>query len=418
MTRIMFLGDMAGTGFGTVTQDLGKALLAKGHDVRFVSQNEIGELPEPFASRTFIVNDPQGWHQLRRGGGVLGLLDGKLWTDGWHAEAAIVLGDYYAVREVALATPEIREAFGRIPSFHYVPIEGVGLPPAWADLWEVVTPVAMSKFGADQIHHITGELPHVIYHGVDTEQFRPVTPKRPLRLTGEDNDGNPIERVLRSKADCKKMFGGSPDQKWMLRTDRHMPRKRYPSLFRALAPVLGARGDAFLVVHCRSEDQGGNLNDTLSKYPPAIRQRIVNTGFHDQVGGASRDVLTALYNAADLYVSVSAEGFGLTIAEALACGTPALGMDYSAVPEVIGPGGMVAPVGGLIDNEYDHFWAGVDEKAFGKLAHTLLGDESLLRSYAKAGPEYVRASFSWEQAAAEFTRLVEYAPLRVLEATG
>ena len=30
MTRIMFLGDLAGTGFGTVTQDLGRALEALG----------------------------------------------------------------------------------------------------------------------------------------------------------------------------------------------------------------------------------------------------------------------------------------------------------------------------------------------------------------------------------------------------
>ena len=40
MTRVLFLGDLAGTGFGTVTRDLGRELLARGLDVRFMSLNE------------------------------------------------------------------------------------------------------------------------------------------------------------------------------------------------------------------------------------------------------------------------------------------------------------------------------------------------------------------------------------------
>ncbi len=34
MTRILFFGDLAATGFGTVTMDLGRALLDRGEDVR------------------------------------------------------------------------------------------------------------------------------------------------------------------------------------------------------------------------------------------------------------------------------------------------------------------------------------------------------------------------------------------------
>jgi hypothetical protein len=61
-----------------------------------------------------------------------------------------------------------------------------------------------------------------------------------------------------------------------------------------------------------------------------------------------------------------AEGFGLTIAEALACGVPAVGLDYSAVPEVIGDGGMKVSVGKHIDNEYGHHWALPDEDEFAR----------------------------------------------------
>ncbi len=396
VTRILFFGDLAGTGFGSVTMDLGRAFLALDHDVRFISQNELGELPEPFASRTFSVNDPNGWLALREQG-LIGLMNGASWPDGWVADACILLGDFFAVREVVLATDDTRAAFASLPTFHYCPIEGVDLPKAWADLWTVVHPIAMSEFGAAQIERVTGTRPPMVYHGVDTDQFRPVSPERPLRIG---------DKVLRTKGDCKKMFGGNPDSRWLLRTDRHMPRKRYASLLRAVAPVLQARPNTVMVIHCRSNDQGGFLPDTIGKYPEHIRRRMLLTGFHDTVGGASRDVLTALYNAADVYVSVSAEGFGLTLAEAEACGTPAVGIDYSAVPEVIGPAGLLAPVAGLIDNEYDHYWAAVDEKAYGAVVARLLDDDILRRSLGKAGPPHVRESFSWGKAAILFSAAI------------
>lgn len=394
----MFLGDLAGTGFGTVTQDLGRALLALDHDVRFVSQNELGDLPEPFGSRTFKVNDRDGWMALLARGGVVGLLDGRVWDDGWVPEAAILLGDFFAVRQAVMATEETQAIFAKVPTLHYVPIEGVDLPPTWRKVWDIVHPVAMSKFGADEIEKVMGVRPPMIYHGVDSEQFRPVTPERPLYLADEVK--------LRSKADCKRLFGGHPDQQWILRTDRHMPRKRYASWLRSMARVLNDHSKAFAVIHCRTDDQGGNMADTIAKYPPQIASRMLNTGFHDKAGGASRDILTALYNAADVYAQCSAEGFGLTVAEAVACGTPAVGIDYSAVPEVIGPAGIAVPIAGLVDNEYDHFWAASDEQALARAVSSLLDDDLLRKRLGQEGPSHVRDHFQWDRAAVEFTAVI------------
>jgi glycosyltransferase involved in cell wall biosynthesis len=288
-----------------------------------------------------------------------------------------------------------------LPTFHYCPIEGVDLPPSWAGLWHIITPIAMSEFGANQIEKVTGSRPPVVYHGVDTVQFRPVSADAPLYMETPRGTGK-----LRTKAECKRFFGGDPKSRWILRTDRFMPRKRYGSFLRSLAPVLEARPDVVLVLHCRSIDEGGHLYDLFSKYPPEIRGRMISTGFHDAYQGAPRDILTALYNAADVYASNSAEGFGLTIAEALACGTPAIGMDYSAVPEVIGPAGRLVPVDHLDDNEYDHAWATVNEQAFGLAVGSLLDDEVGRRSLARKAPEYVRANFTWAHAAEMFAQIM------------
>ena len=53
--------------------------------------------------------------------------------------------------------------------------------------------------------------------------------------------------------------------------------------------------------------------------------------------------LPALYRAADLFVlpTRALEGFGLVAVEAMACGTPALGTPVGAIPEVLGPLGLV-----------------------------------------------------------------------------
>ena len=55
------------------------------------------------------------------------------------------------------------------------------------------------------------------------------------------------------------------------------------------------------------------------------------------LGYPDRETLIELYNAADLLLAPSLyEGFGLTILEAMACGTPVVTSNVSSVPEVVG----------------------------------------------------------------------------------
>ena len=409
MTRVLVFGDQAGTGFGTVTRDLGTALLARGEDVRFVSINEDDKpATSAIGERTYNVGASDGYlaipDNVDEAAAFLarldGLISGPTWDThplgSWKPDGVIVLGDFYAVRRMPEMFPSVRT----VPTFHYVPIEGVDIPPSWAEFWRVVQPVAMSRFGADEIKRATGIVAPVVYHGVDTSAFWPVSSARPIRLG---------DAVLRSKGECKAYFGGRPESTWLFRADRHMPRKRYASLLRAIAPVLASHRDLWFLYHCRTHDQGGNLTDTLSKYPPAIASRCLSTRFHDQFGGAPREMLNALYNAADLYVTVSAEGFGLTIAEALACGVPAVGPAYSSVPEVIGPAGVTVPEGYPIDNEYDHLWWAVDERAYGRAVDRLVTNVAERQVLGAKGPLHVATNFRWDTAARQFAEIIEAA---------
>ena len=421
MSRILFFGDLAPTGFGTVTTDLGSALLALGEDVRFVSQNDLGaDLVEPFSSRTVDLTTFVVARDARTGqAGVAGLTAGLgALFDGtskvkmhngspmgdWKPDASVVLGDFHSARRI-LGT------VGDVPLFHYVPIEGVGLPRRWGEFWKIAKPIAMSRFGAQQIQQVVGYEPPMVYHGVNADAFYPVSSKRPVILKVPDLQ--PLK--LTSRDECKQAWVGMLAEAngveriprhWILRTDRLMPRKRYPSLIRALAPALAAHPDWALVMHCMITDQGGDLRDEISKYPPQMRNQLLFTNLGFQL---SRELLVSLYNAADLYASVSAEGFGLTIAEALACGVPVVGAGHSAVPEVIGPAGVVVEEGGLIDNEYNHFWWAVEEQAFGRACEHLMTHQTKRQELGRKGPPHIRSSFRWDAAARQFVDLIHSA---------
>lgn len=404
MTKILVLGDLAATGFGTVTMDLGRALIERGEEVRFCPLNDQnpGDLPEPFASRARLLGHEEGWHREPTPEQVPTMVEMMrsvflAWPDGWTPEATILIGDVASLK-MSLFPDVIPKG---LPAFNYVPIEGVGLSPRLVLAWANMKPVAMSEFGADQIATIYPERPPVIYHGVDTEAFYPVSRDRPIVFT----DPKGLLTVLRSKEDCKRHFGRDPNRTLLLRTDANVPRKQYPSMFRSLAPVLAAHPEVDLVYHARIIDFGGDLLDEVSRYGQ-LALRMIPSGYREHGATLDRKSLNALYNAADLYVSTGAEGFGLTIAEALACGVPALGLDYSSVPEVIGPAGVCVPVGALIDSPFSCFWARPNEVEYTKAAEFLVSHQMRRRELGRLGPAHVAANFSWAKAAEQFVALI------------
>ncbi len=102
-------------------------------------------------------------------------------------------------------------------------------------------------------------------------------------------------------------------------------------------------------------------------------------------GYVPEDDLVALYNAADLFVYPSIfEGFGLPPLEAMACGTPVVTSNTSALPETVGDAAItVNPL---------------DVEALADAIATVLGDVGLrerlsVRSLQRAG------EFSWEATA-------------------
>jgi glycosyltransferase involved in cell wall biosynthesis len=122
---------------------------------------------------------------------------------------------------------------------------------------------------------------------------------------------------------------------FLLHVGSCIPRKRLDVLLDVFAAVRVLFPDLILV-------QVG------AEWPAARRNQIDRLGIEQaihQMRGLSRRTLAALYRQAQIVLQPSeAEGFGLPVIEALACGAPVVASDIPVLREVGGTGAMFCPV--------------------------------------------------------------------------
>ena len=414
--RLLLFSHWSHTGFGTVTAELGGRHVGLGVDLRVLAVNHPGEpIRGPLAGRV--------WPASMRGDNFAGnisaeAIDGTLWPaldpdDEWKPDAVLVVSDVSGLlSHMGRLTPERLTVWKDAAVYHYVPIEGDNLPPLWRNLWQLVEPVAMSDYGSRIIGEHIGRSVSRIYHGVDTDAFYPVSPGRPIRYNGN---------TLRTKEDCKVLFQRDPERKVLLRADRNAQRKFYPALFQAFVHIARADPDVDLILHCVPQDPGADGPDLIQeqlRMPEDVRDRVFWTGAHDTFTGLSREGLNALYNAADVYISTTGgEGFGLTLAESLAAGTPVIVNDWAADAETVGDGGILIPP--LHDTygepvRFHHQTYGMDfgvpdVRGFVQPTLDLLANKRARRDLGQAGRLHVKRSFSWDACAAQFVDLFSQA---------
>lgn len=170
---------------------------------------------------------------------------------------------------------------------------------------------------------------------------------------------------------------------YILTVGQASPRKNLERLIEAFDRFRRRGGEARLV-----HAGGGDLDD--------VRARIEDLDLADQVrllGHVPQEDLPALYGAALLSVYVSLyEGFGLPPLESMACGTPVLAADATAIPEVTGRAAY------LID-PYD-----VDQMA--EALREVCGNRLLRRDLVERGRKRLKR-YSWEKTARETLRIYD-----------
>jgi glycosyltransferase involved in cell wall biosynthesis len=176
---------------------------------------------------------------------------------------------------------------------------------------------------------------------------------------------------------------------YLLSVGTIQPRKNYVRLIEAFSRIanseLGIAGSQFAICNLQLVIAGGrgwmyaDVFHVVERL--GLQERVILPAF------VADEDLPALYAGATLFVYPSLyEGFGLPVAEAMACGTPVVSSNASSLPEVGGEAAL--------------YFDPRDVDAMADAMRRALSDESL-RADLRARGFAQAQKFSWEKAARE-----------------
>jgi phosphatidylinositol alpha-1,6-mannosyltransferase len=183
---------------------------------------------------------------------------------------------------------------------------------------------------------------------------------------------------------------GLGEGRWLLSVARLTRHKGIDTALLALAQLGGRYPDLRYAVVGSGEEQGA-LEAEARQLGVADRVRFL-TEVPD------RD-LPALYNCAEIYLGVSrlleqrVEGFGISLAEASACGIPVIAGRSGGIPDAVRDG----ETGLLVDAERP--------EAVAEAVGRLLGDAVLRARLGAAGRRAVETHYNWDRVAADLARI-------------
>jgi glycosyltransferase involved in cell wall biosynthesis len=301
----------APTGYGTQTKQVLKRLKADGHEVAVAAN--FGLMAQP------IIDPDLGIPIVPLGADGFGndvlLPHHRLFGGDW----IITLYDVWVYQN-----PDLDQA--RIAS--WTPVDHAPVPPKVADWASKHPTIAMSRFGEAELKK-KGIAPMYAPHALELDTWKQDT-HLPDGKTVRESLGIPEDAFLVMINAANK--GNVP------------PRKAWNEMLYALAILMRDHDDVWVYIHSELRGVYGGVDLIylmMLMGIPAERVRYpdqyaVITGLIDQ------DVLSAHYASADVLLATSmGEGFGLTVLEAQACGTPVIVTNFSAQPELVGGGWTV-----------------------------------------------------------------------------
>jgi glycosyltransferase involved in cell wall biosynthesis len=308
------------TGYGQATDALVKLLKRQGANVAALSNyghegintiynTEYGEIPIYARGSEAYSNDVAPAHH-------------KHWKalNDKQPDLMITLYDVWVLNA---------KGYDTIPIASWTPIDHNPVPPAvlqWLKK-ENVTPLAMSKFGLEQINK-AGVDGHYIPHSIDTKVFKPST--HIAGQTIKDFMGFEDDRFIVGMNAANKASG-------------IIHRKAFGENMMAFAMLCRKYPDAILYIHTDASSQHGW---NLMALGQLLGIPTDNMAFPDPLSyryGMTQEMLAGIYSSYDVMLAPSyGEGFGVPTIEAQACGVPVIVSNFAASPELVGDGWVVS----------------------------------------------------------------------------
>lgn len=340
---------MRPTGYATVSRELIKRLVARGHTVNVMGWDYNGE----------DMKHEEGWTIVQTGVGNFG----GDFTNGRGSATTLDMNlirlkpdVYFSLIDIWFTGHMIKSCNTlKIPHVAYTPIDAVPFSYLWLDLISRIhTPLMMSHFGVQQFEEFVekyktngtgpvnmrepfldrydGYKTPLLYHGVDLDVFKPVSEEQKQAWKNALGIGH-WEVIFSSVA-------------------RNTNRKQIPRLLYAMKKVVDSASnpnEIGLVLHCGDPSDsmgmgGWNLPQMVNEMGLSKNVTFSDTTNNPIGFGLSREDLAKVYAISDCHVmATGGEGFGIPSAEALATGIPIILPDNSTGPELVQAKGGLSP---------------------------------------------------------------------------
>jgi len=224
-------------------------------------------------------------------------------------------------------TLEAMEANGKkVPKIiYYYPVDCHVRKDSVAMLELADTPVAYTKYGMSEtlkrLPHFRSKLKQ-IYHGVNTDVYKPFKEDEKQRLK-------------------KKYLGDDSDKFVFLSVNRNIDRKQISRTILAFKKFLDRVPDSVLLLHTmpidKNLDRVVDLTVCLEDLGLTMNKDVFFPNGYNLSNGWPEKMLNEIYNISDCFITTHlGEGFGLTIAEAMAAGIPVIVPDNTNMSELVG----------------------------------------------------------------------------------
>ena len=350
---------------------IARGLRVAGHEVAWFALTGLGWGEIPYDGMRVFPNNAQDY--------------GETWLPIWNA--------YYGPDLIlqhfdCWVIPDASRRFTRLPVVWMPPVDHQPLPPPLKEsLTDAKQIVAITRFAEQSFRDAAMDSTY-IPHGFDSSIYFP-------------GDRAEARRRMEFRNDCF-LLG-------VVGTNKG-PRKNLGNVLKAFRDFLDevpeAREDALIFFHTyarrdASNPQGYDLWTMWNDLGIAKWVKYTQATFYSAIGFTEEE-MADLYRSLNWLVSVPlGEGFNLPAIECLACGTPVIFSNFSATPEVVGPGGLSVEPAEYIPFELSSAWQAIpstrqitermveaylDWKAGGEMA----------RDLGEKGRVHVLGNYAWD----------------------
>jgi len=308
--KILIYGDNFNdnSGFGKELKNLIPTFLEAGHEVAQVALNYSGLPPREYKIKMYptkILGVRSYW--------AAEVLDFAI--DDFRPDIVFSVGDYFMLPHIVTIMTKPRD----VRWIHWGVIDGDPMrkeymvASSWAN-WNLV----QSKYGAKILKETQKKVygktqAEVFYPPIDLEVFKPLN-----------------RELLRTKYKTDERFT-------VLFVGRNQYRKNTPVLLEAISKLKTVITNIQLLIHStptvspNGTPDGFDLLNIVEEMD--LKEYVASV---KSPNALPEEVMAEIYNSADcLCLPSFGEGFGLPIAEAMACGTPVIGNKCSSITELL-----------------------------------------------------------------------------------